>query len=505
MTKLRTEIKTPRAIYFALVLASIGLAIVLVINFLYLQVFIERSEENVFTLQVIQGRRISYIVENFVSHKIESLEGLANTLNLASGETYDKGKIIQSFLKKHPGTTFISVFNVAGEELERVSSENYQTDRGLSSCKTFYHAMGREVYISETFFLEDGEAYIRLGIPIFNEEKNEMEGVLISGLSLKEVCELIFEIRIAATSRTSIVDNKGNLIADVDPSRVLERINLIGLAPVRATMNGLIKEEEYLNEKGESVVGVGVPIKELGWGVIIEQNSEEFRKIEKDTQFLTSLFTGVGLILIIVISWSILTLINTDKAMRRYQSQLTKSEERFRDIVQSSSDWIWETNRNGKYIFVSAGVKNILGYKSKELIGKTRFDLMSKREASKIKKIFEECVSKNKPIRDLENWNITKDGKEICMLTNGVPVLDSKDRLVGYRGVDKDITVEKRTKEDLKRRVKERTAELDQKLIELQKWRKLTVGRELKMVELKEKIKEQERESKNLKEKDKKK
>ena len=501
MTKLRTETKPPRAIYFALVLASIGLAIVLVINFLYLQVFIERSEQNVLALQVVQGRKISYIVESFINHKIENLEGLANTLNLVNEETDNRKKILQSFLEKYPETTFISVFDIAGEELEGVSSGNHQVDKGLSSSKTFYHAMGKEVYVSETFFLEEGEAYIRLGIPIFDEEKKEMKGVLISGLSLEEMCELMFEVRTAATSRVSIVNDKGILIADIDSDRVLKGINLIGLAPVRATMNGLIKEEEYLNEKGESVVGVGVPIEGLGWGVIIEQDSEEFRKIEEDTQFLTSLFTGVGLILIIVISWSILILINTDKAIRRYQFQLTKSEERFRDIVQSSSDWIWEVDRDGKYIFVSDGVKNILGYKPKELIGKTPFDLMSKKEASKTKRIFEENVSKGNPIKDLENWNIKKGGKEICMLTNGVPVFDNKNRLVGYRGVDKDITVEKRTKEDLKRKVKERTIELDEKLKELEKWRKLTVGRELKMVELKEKIKKQERN--NLKEKDK--
>lgn len=501
MVRLNTKTKLPRTIYFALILASVGLVAVLIVNFLYIQIFIKRSEENVLTLQTVQGRRISYIIQSIVNHEIENLEGLANykiieaeKLAIITTSTqelsYDKEKIIEGFIKEHPETIFISILDVSGKEVVSASSKDHRVDHGLSSSKTFNYAISKETYISETIFLEDGEAYIRVGIPIFDKEENEMEGVLISGLSLTKICEIISEIRISATSRISIVDSKGNLIADVDRERVLKKLNLMELAPVRATMNGFIKDDEYLNEHGELVIGVGIPIEKLGWGVIIEQDSEEFRSIEKDSQFLISLFTGVGLILIIVIGWSILILINTDRAMRRYQFQLTKSEERFRDIVESSSDWIWETDKKGKYIFVSKEVENILGYKPKELIGKTPFDLMSKKEATKTKKIFNGVVSKGKPIKDLENWNITKSGKKICLLTNGVPVLDGKNRLVGYRGVDKDITIEKRTEEDLRRQVKERTSQLNQRLKELEKWRKLTIGRELKMVELKKKIKE---------------
>jgi len=499
MTKLKTKTKLSPAIYFALVLASIGLVAILIINFLYIQVFIEKSEENILTLQTVQAKRISYIIQSLINHEIENLEGLT-THKIVESEEFtdttgsteecycDAEKVIQNFIEDHPKTIFISVFDVSGKELKAASSENYEVDRGLSSSKAFYRAASKEIYISETIFQENGEAYIRIGIPIFDKEQKEMKGVLISGLNLDKICEIISEIRISATGRISIVDGKGNLIADVDHDRVLEKVNLMKLAPVRATMNGLIKNDEYLNEEGKLVVGVGVPIDELGWGVIIEQDSEEFRKIEKDSQFLISLFTGVGLILIIVIGWSILILINTDKAMRRYQFQLTKSEERFRDIVESSSDWIWETDKNGKYIFVSKEVKNILGYKPKELIGKTPFCLMTEEESKKIKKIFKELSSQGKPIKNLENWNITKNGKKICLLTNGVPVLDGKNRLVGYRGVDRNITIEKRTEEELKKKVRERTSQLDQRLKELEKWRKLTIGRELKMVELKKKI-----------------
>ena len=52
------------------------------------------------------------------------------------------------------------------------------------------------------------------------------------------------------------------------------------------------------------------------------------------------------------------------------------SEERFRGLVESTSDWIWQINQNAVYTYVSPKVKEILGYEPKEVLGKTPFDLM---------------------------------------------------------------------------------------------------------------------------------
>ena len=65
-------------------------------------------------------------------------------------------------------------------------------------------------------------------------------------------------------------------------------------------------------------------------------------------------------------------------------------------------------------------------------------------EAKRVAEIFSEITAKKGPIKDLENWNISKDGESICLLTNGVPILDEEGNLKGYRGVDKDITERKR-------------------------------------------------------------
>jgi len=136
---------------------------------------------------------------------------------------------------------------------------------------------------------------------------------------------------------------------------------------------------------------------------------------------------------------------------KQIEEALRESEERFRDVALSTSDWVWEVDNQGQYIYCSERVENVMGYTASELLGKTPFDLMPPDEAARVGKIFEEITGNQKPIVDLENWNISKGGRQVCLLTNGVPILSQEGDLIGYRGVDKDITEQKLAEEALRK------------------------------------------------------
>ncbi len=136
---------------------------------------------------------------------------------------------------------------------------------------------------------------------------------------------------------------------------------------------------------------------------------------------------------------------------RSYNKQeLIKSEEKFRGLVEATSDWIWQTNQNGLYTYVSPKIKDILGYEPEEVLGKTPFDLMPKREATKILKTFTAFLKNKQPFFNLENWNLHKNGRLVLLETSGVPVIDEKGHLLGYRGIDRDITERKKIEDALK-------------------------------------------------------
>ncbi len=126
------------------------------------------------------------------------------------------------------------------------------------------------------------------------------------------------------------------------------------------------------------------------------------------------------------------------------EESLRLSERRLQDITASIGDWVWEVDAHGVYTYGSAKGEALLG----DVIGKTPFDFMPPAEAERVAAIFAGIVATKAPIRDLENWIVTRDGEDVCMLTNGVPILDAGGNLTGYRGVDKDITDRKRAEQE---------------------------------------------------------
>jgi len=146
---------------------------------------------------------------------------------------------------------------------------------------------------------------------------------------------------------------------------------------------------------------------------------------------------------------------STDNLLERNSStkvdlRCCESEERFRSLVELTSDWIWQVDKNGIYTYVSPKVRDILGYEPAEVLGKTPFDFMPKAEAKKIAKIFIEIEEKKAPIHNLNNWNLHKNGTLVLLETSGIPIIDVKGQLIGYRGIDRDITERKKMEEELK-------------------------------------------------------
>ncbi len=119
---------------------------------------------------------------------------------------------------------------------------------------------------------------------------------------------------------------------------------------------------------------------------------------------------------------------------------LHASEERFRDVATNIADWIWEVDREGRYTYVSGHGQEILGYSRDEMIGKSPFDFMPDEEARTTRERFAAAVAQHSALVDLESRSLSKSGEEVYLLTNGLPMLGPQGELLGYRGVDKDIT-----------------------------------------------------------------
>ena len=128
---------------------------------------------------------------------------------------------------------------------------------------------------------------------------------------------------------------------------------------------------------------------------------------------------------------------------------LLESMLKYQNLVESTSDWVWEVDEAGRYTYVSPRVKDLLGYEPEEIMHKTPFDLMPPEEAKRIKETFITAVTQQEPLNSLENTNLHKDGHPVVLETSGTPIFDKKGKFCGYRGIDRDITARKHAENKL--------------------------------------------------------
>jgi PAS domain S-box-containing protein len=114
---------------------------------------------------------------------------------------------------------------------------------------------------------------------------------------------------------------------------------------------------------------------------------------------------------------------------KRAEEALRESEEKFRNLVETTSDWIWETDANGNYSYTSPRVRDLLGYQPDEVIGRKPFDFMPPDEAVRLAAEFARISTEHLSFFNLEYANLRKDGTQVILETSGVPRIDSQGNL----------------------------------------------------------------------------
>jgi PAS domain S-box-containing protein len=161
---------------------------------------------------------------------------------------------------------------------------------------------------------------------------------------------------------------------------------------------------------------------------------------------------------------------------KKAEEELKDSEMKFKTLAEQSPNMIF-INKRGRVVYANNQCEDIMGYGRDELYSED-FDFMNL-----IAPDSRELVGKNlkrhmrgEEIEPYEYTLITKMGKEIVGLHTTKLIDYEGDKAI--LGIITDITLLKKSEE-----------KLQDKIAELEKWQRLTVGRETKMIELKKEIK----------------
>ncbi len=113
------------------------------------------------------------------------------------------------------------------------------------------------------------------------------------------------------------------------------------------------------------------------------------------------------------------------REMQSMQRALRESEERFRTIVETTEDWVWEMDLHGIHNYVNSSVMKILGYPAAEVIGRDALELMVDEDRARVERVLPNLVATR---RGWHRWTLRwrhHDGSIRVLESTAHPVLDA--------------------------------------------------------------------------------
>lgn len=167
---------------------------------------------------------------------------------------------------------------------------------------------------------------------------------------------------------------------------------------------------------------------------------------------------------------------------KRVELALQESERKYRTLVENIHDVVWEMSPAMVFTYISPTDYLQRGYRPDEVIGRPLWNFLTPASIRSVKDTIAASKLDSKSKRKIESTvfvmeQIRKDGGTIWTEVVLNPIYNEVQRLTSFRGVSRDITDRKKAEDALQ-----------DTIVELEAFNKFMVGREKRMIELKEEI-----------------
>jgi len=161
----------------------------------------------------------------------------------------------------------------------------------------------------------------------------------------------------------------------------------------------------------------------------------------------------------------------------RLDEKLRSNQALLQSVIDGTSDAVYVKDLQGRYLLCNKVVGQIVGKSMAELLGKDDTALFPPDEARQV--MAGDCqILASDSVSTYEEFVTTRAGPATFLSTKG-PVRDAQGRVIGLFGIARDVTESKRMEMALRARNEE-----------LERFNKAGVGRELRMIELKQELNE---------------
>jgi diguanylate cyclase (GGDEF)-like protein/PAS domain S-box-containing protein len=132
---------------------------------------------------------------------------------------------------------------------------------------------------------------------------------------------------------------------------------------------------------------------------------------------------------------------------KRAEEALRESESRYRAMAEQSADWVWSIDTEGRHNYTNQRGAEILGYTVEEFLAADPVELVHPDDLPLFHKTFHNAVAARQGWQNVVlRWR-TRNGNYRILESSASPLFSLEGRLIGFQGVDRDITERRQAEE----------------------------------------------------------
>jgi PAS domain S-box-containing protein len=178
----------------------------------------------------------------------------------------------------------------------------------------------------------------------------------------------------------------------------------------------------------------------------------------------------------------------------RDMRELDKARAYAESLIENAPDPVFVSDLEGKILQANEAVSQLLGFRTDEVVEQSLSRFISPEETREftaaLREVVERGVTRNARLNPR-----SASGEIIPTTLNASALRDSDGKVIGAIGILRDM----RAYEDLVRDLERSKSELQEKILDLEKFEEVVVGRELKMIALEKDLETLQRENERLK------
>ncbi|HQQ95367.1 MAG TPA: PAS domain S-box protein [Bacteroidia bacterium] len=125
-----------------------------------------------------------------------------------------------------------------------------------------------------------------------------------------------------------------------------------------------------------------------------------------------------------------------------------KIQQEYQNLIQSATDIIHKTDRDGNFVFFNRHLERLMGYKDNELIGKSHTSLVRKDHVSRMLNFYERSKQGKMPLETIEFPAVKKNGEEVWLSQNITVERDANGDILSYNSIVRDISLHKQSEQE---------------------------------------------------------